>query len=536
MRISMRAALRLALAAFVGLAGSASLATQARAAGGPENSLPGTTLFFAKVNDSAALRDAFTKTSFGQLLADPAMKPFASDFLEKMDEASKALKGKLGLTVNELLTLPQGAASIAIIAKGEGKIPVAVVIHADAGKNADKMTELMTKITAMTDKDKVSTEMFNSLTLTTLKTGKDDAPPLIWTKNGTVFHIASDAAVLKDVISHADGRDDSLAKSENFMKVTKKLGEGQAYWFIDMNMVVKLAVKVASASNPGQNPEPILQILGINGLKAAGGTLAFNSPQYDTVSKIFIYAPGPVQGVLKMFAMPKVNLRPEPWVPSTVSSYQTMSWDLDALFAAVNDLANMFNPGMLDVVQQQLVGSNGGEPLNFQKDIFGPLGDRITMITDFKKPIKEDSQRLLVGIALEDAKKFQATLGKIIAIANGTPKTREFQGTTIYDFAIPQMPNQAPNSPLASGTVSLAIAKDTLFVATEPSLLEAVLRGGKSGSTESARPSVIGAASSSLPAWRKPTPSAGSPRKPRPAPSPSTLRPPASSSTPSAPT
>ncbi len=41
------------------------------------------------------------------------------------------------------------------------------------------------------------------------------------------------------------------------------------------------------------------------------------------------------------------------------------------------------------------------------------------------------------------------------------------------------MPNQAPNNPL-KGTISLAIAKDTLFVANEPGLLELVLRGGGS--------------------------------------------------------
>ena len=38
-------------------------------------------------------------------------------------------------------------------------------------------------------------------------------------------------------------------------------------------------------------------------------------------------------------------------------------------------------------------------PLDLQKDIFGPLGDRLTLISDFKKPVKEDSQRLLLAVA-----------------------------------------------------------------------------------------------------------------------------------------
>ncbi len=223
----------------------------------------------------------------------------------------------------------------------------------------------------------------------------------------------------------------------------------------------------------------MLQILGINGLKAAGGTLAFNAGAFDSLTKTFILAPGPVQGVLKIFSMPKANLRPEAWVPASVASYSSISWDLDAAYTAINDLANTFQPGALNMVEQQLAGPNGGEPFSFQKDFFGPLGDRITFITDFKKPIKEDSQRMLLGIALEDAKKFQATLNKLIALTNASPEKREFLGTTIYDFKIPEMPNQPPNNPF-KGTISLAIAKDTLFLANEPGLLELVLRGGGS--------------------------------------------------------
>jgi hypothetical protein len=486
MRTPIRAVLRLALAACVGLAGTSITASQSRAAAVPENSLPNTTVFFAKVDDCAAFRDAFAKTSFGQMLSDPAMKDLKDDFKEKLADASKQLKEKVGVTINELLTLPQGPVAVAIVAKSDVKMPVALVIHADAGKNAEKMTEVLSKATKLAetqakDNAKVSTETFKGLTLHIISSGKENDPPLVWTNSGSIFHITSDLDVLKDLISHADGRDDSLAKSESFRKVTKKLGTGgQALWFIDIAQIVKVGVKAAAAGgNAGaQNPEAMLQILGLNNLKAAGGTLSLHSGNFDGVSKTFVLAPGPAQGLLKLFTMPKANLRPEPWVPATVSTYQTISWDLDGAYTAINDLANTFQPGVLNVFEQQLVGPNGGEPLSFQKDIFGPLGDRITIISDFKKPIKEDSQRMLIGVALEDAKKFQATLNKLIALANGSPKKREFQGTTIYDFAIPELPNQAPNSPLKGGTVSLAISKDTLFVSTEPGLLELVLRGG----------------------------------------------------------
>lgn len=487
MRTPLRAAFRLALTGCLGLAAVSAPASSGRAAD-PEKTLPDSTLLFVKVKNVAELRESFKQTGFGQLLADPAMKPLKEDSAARLAESSKDLKAKLGVTLNELLMLPQGAATLAVVSsKADPKIPVALLISADAGSNAEKMALVMDKSTAQAKEAnaKVGTESFKGMTLHIIQPPKDGdkpAPPLIWTNAGTVFHIGTDLDALKDVLSHADGRSDSLASVDSFVKSKAKLGDSPVSWFLDINKAVKLTVKTLQAGQAGQNLEAMLQILGVNGLKAASGTFGFNAGAYDSVSKVYFLAPSPTLGVLKLFSMPPITLRPEPWVPGNVSTYYTLSWDLDGAFNALNDLVNQFQPGMLQVLQQQLlVGPNGGEPIDLQKDIFGPLGNRLTVVTDFKKPINEDSQRFLFGIAITDVKKFQASLNKIVEIAGGAPAKRDFQGTTIYDFKLPEMPAGAgENGPLKNGTVSLAIAKDTLFLASEPALLESVLRGGAS--------------------------------------------------------
>jgi hypothetical protein len=492
MRTPLRAAFRLALTGCLGLAAVSALATSGHAAD-PEKTLPDSTLFFFKVKNVAELRESFKQTSFGQLLADPALKPLEDDAAGKVEHASKEVKAKLGVTIGELLSLPQGTATAAIVAKADAKIPVALLISADAGKNAAKMTEVMTKSTeqAKQANSKVGTESFKGLTLHIIQPPKDGDkpnPPLVWTNAGTVFHIATDLDALKDVISHADGRSDSLASVDAFAKSRTKLGDSPVSWFLDINKAIKLMVKIGQAAQGGggQNLEAILQITGVNGLKAAAGTFAFNSGSFDSLSKVYFLAPAPSQGILKMFMMPPTNLRPESWVPANIASYSTLSWDLDGAYNGLNDLVNQFQPGMLQVLQQQLVGPNGGEPLDLQKDIFGPLGNRLTVVSDFKKPITEDSQRFLLGIAVTDTKKFQASLNKIIEIAGGAPAKRDFLGTTIYDFKLPEMPKgAADNNPLKNGTATLALAKDTLFIASDPALLESVLRGGGSSLADS---------------------------------------------------
>ncbi len=116
---------------------------------------------------------------------------------------------------------------------------------------------------------------------------------------------------------------------------------------------------------------------------------------------------------------------------------------------------------MINVFEQGLVGPQGGQPLSFKNDLFGPLGDRVTIISDFKKPIKDDSQRVLLAIALEDSKAFQNTLTRVFELAQAAPQKREFQGTTIYDFPINlPNPNGGPNVQGFKGPISLAVAKE----------------------------------------------------------------------------
>jgi hypothetical protein len=492
----MRAALRLALTGWLGLAGLSLVAAQGRAAAPPEKVAPDSAVFFVKVNNAAALREAFRQSQFGQLWSDSALKPFREDLASRLDENSKGMKEKVGVSLRELIELPQGALSFTVLPKDEGDHPAAVVITADAGFNADKLGDVLSKAAKAGEDDgaKVSTEEFKGQQITVVqppkpkeeKEGEVPPPPIVFTRKDAQFTIGTDLASVKDFIANAEGRaEGALAGSETFGSALKNLDSGgQILWYADVPKILALIAKAGARGKNAANVEQfkaITQVLGIGGMKAAAGSVTLNTGPFDSVTKTFVFAPAPLQGVLKLLVLPRVNLKPEPWVPANVATYQSWSWDLDAAYTAINDLANMFQPGVLNVLEQQLVGPNGGEPISFKKDVFDPLGDRITVISDFKKPITEESQRMLLGVALEDASVFQGTLAKLIAVVGGAPKKREFQGTTIYDFDAPEIPNAnaAGNSPI-KGPISVAIAKNTLFVSTEPTLLEQVLRDGPS--------------------------------------------------------
>jgi hypothetical protein len=511
MRIPLRAARRLAVTGWFALAGLSLVAAQGRAATPPEKILPDSTIAFVKINNAAAIRQAFLQSQYGQLWNDSAVKLWKDDILERVDAASKTLKEKIGVTYQELFELPQGPTAIAFLKHENPQIPIVLLVIADAGKNAATMTEVMTKATKQGELNgaKISTESFRGLTVHVIQPPKEKAdpgakekdkaradlpePPIVWTNQGSTFYLGSDVAAVKDLIAHEQGRPDSLASTDSYAQAARKLSsDAQLSWYVELPRFLKLMAQSGAAADPNANNpnqaqqnEAIIQVTGLNGLKAATGSFTLNVGNYDSLTKTHILMPGPQQGVLKVFRLPKVTLQPEPWVPASVASYQTISWDLDQAFVALNDLANLFQPGVLQVLEQQMVGPNGGEPLKFKQDIFDPLGDRVTIVSDFKKPVTEDSERMLLAVALEDPKAIQNTLNKLISLTGGQPRKREFQGTTIYDFDVPDMPNPNGAAPAAGdpnlkprGPVSVAIAKETLFLSSDPTLLEQVLRGG----------------------------------------------------------
>jgi hypothetical protein len=466
------------------LIGGLALAITARADLPGENALPASTLAIVKVKHAAELRKALSESQFGQMIADPAMQPLKDDIKARLEETNGQLKQSIGVTLEELLETPQGPAWLAVIRR-EGETPINVLIAADAGSNSDRMLQIMTKGTegiGKRDGTKISTESFKDSTLHIAQppTDKEPAPPLVWTNLGSTFLIGVGLEAVKEVLANTDGREDSLGKSESYAAVKEAVdADANLLWYVDLGQVIKAGMQnVAEQGGDPAQADAMLGLLGANQLKAIGGSVRFGEGDFDLLAKTFIYAPTPSQGVFKVFQMPMVSMQPESWVPATVSSYQTISWDLDAAYSGLNELADQFLPGALENIERGMQGP-GGETVRFQQDLFGPLGNRVSIIGDFKKPITEESQRSLVAIALSDAKAFQTTLNKLIAITGANPKKRDFQGTTIYDFEMPEIPAQ-PGAPQVDfkGPISVAIAKDSLFITTDTELLEQVLRPG----------------------------------------------------------
>ncbi len=449
--------------------------------------LPESTVFLISADSASEIRDAIGRSQIGQMLADPALEELKGEISDRLDEANTQVEEALGASLTEVLATPQGPTWLAMTLQPDEEIPVGVLLVADAGAKAEQMESIMTGLTKLAVEEGATeqTETFMGMTLHVL-TPEEDQPSVVWASNQRIYYIGLGVDAMKELVANASGREDSLATTPAFQAVMDELGSGSALtWYLNSGQLIDLLANVAAEQlgDPGQ-AEMFMEVLGLNQLRAIGGTVDVATDDYDTIAKTFVYTPGRPTGLLRVFELPAIPTVPEPWVPAEVTNYQTLSWDLDAAFVAIRDLANTFLPDFFDVLEQSMVGPNN-ETLSIQDDIFGPLGDRITIIADFNakdvEELTQEDQRSLVGIALDDATTLRSTLSTLFAMAGAKPAERDFRGITIYELAIPELPagQNAPQMEFPE-SFNLAVTDQTLFISTEVTLLERVLRGGDS--------------------------------------------------------
>src|SRR5690606_33044853 len=89
--------------------------------------------------------------------------------------------------------------------------------------------------------------------------------------------------------------------------------------------------------------------------------------------------------VFNLFNMPAKPTKPQNWVPPTVASYSTFHWDLDLFYNTLSGIIDGFLPGAMQ--QAEIMVSSFPTPDNpfitsIKGDIIGPLGNRISTVTD----------------------------------------------------------------------------------------------------------------------------------------------------------
>jgi hypothetical protein len=479
----------LCLAAFALLSAGASDAW-AEASRPSETLLPDTTQGFFAISNVDVLTKHWEKTQLGRLMADPVMKPFAKDIRHQFEDRWSSIHDRLGLTLDDMRSVPGGEVAIGLIAPAPGKSALAIVI--DVHGKVPQAKELLEKATqnqlrrgAKRSEVKVAgcpdpvvqfdlpeLEEEKEADRSTLQ-GSDDADngekkagdkenekparQAFYCLTGNLLVVTDNLEITKGILGRAlADRKDSLANHKSFQVVAERCRKDygnatpQMRWFIHPLGYAE-AARVATPDAKRRKGKSILEVMRNQGLGAVlgiGGFVDFSSEGYELVHRTAIYAPPPYKKSMKMAVLPNgTDYAPEPWVPGDVATYTTFYFDILNGFDNFGPLFDEFVGQGEEGVWLETIGSLEKDPngpqISLRKDLFAHLGRRISILTDYRLPITTTSERLLFAIEVKDenaAKAVAKTLDRFFK-GDKTAARREENGHVIWEIVGDQSPS-----------------------------------------------------------------------------------------------
>ncbi len=502
-----------------------------------ETILPATTRAWLSVLDPAGLQASFDRTQYGQLLKDPAMKPFMESFRAQLRTAGKQRLSKLGLTLEDLEKVPGGEVCMAAIEPTPGTL--ATILLVDTTGHEAETKSLIETITQRLIEQKATKVAGPGDTagMTTFQLPAEMDGNAVRQRQ-VAFAVMPAALVVGDnpaVVTQVattlkQGRKDNLASLKAFQVVASRCGRevpaGAApiRWFVDPLGYAK----VYQAANPprekrkGPDYVAILGRQGFDAVKGAGGVVLFDDGVHEARHHTMIYAP-PLAGrqpfaadrfdlAARMLSFPNSDrIDPPQWVPREVSSWVAMQLDLANAFNSAESLVDdiVGEKGVFDDVIASLKEDPDGPQIDVEKDLVACLGKRVSVISDYQSPIDTDSERLVIAIEATDPDKVAATVAKSMATDPDMQKI-ESNGHVIWEMidrsmAIPKLEIETPGGAVAHADheddahrrraklrereekllphSAVTVAHGHLLIASHRDFLERVL--AKSGSVES---------------------------------------------------
>ncbi len=300
--------------------------------------LPQNTVAVFSIADTPDLARRYKNTSAGRMSQDPQLKPLIGQLYGAIIEATAELEEQIGLSLTELLEIPQGEITVALVAPEEA--PLAVVVLLDTGNQLSNARKLIDRLTAMLDQSK-AIKLEETIAGTKISVydgvGPENRQVAYFEKDATIV-LGTDLGVLKGILAAWDGgNEDPLAENRSFAAVMQRCRgprnePPQVIWYADP---IELIRTIGSENTGVRVAVAMFPALGLDGLTAAGGSLTMDTEQFESVMHAHLLLENPRSGVLKMIALESGDVTPEPWVPADVATYMTVHWDVQKTYISL---------------------------------------------------------------------------------------------------------------------------------------------------------------------------------------------------------
>ena len=454
-----------------------------------EQALPEDCIVFVNVANIAELKADAGRTRAMQLYQDPAMRPFVDPILKEVDRLVDRLHQEAGINVRELASLPTGQFAAGLrLHPANPDDPPYLFLLLDVSTNAPRVQSLLDQFSDRLESQQgMSKRKEGEFTVLSKKQAKP-RQQLCYTLKGGILAVGNDPESLGAVVSALEGgRRNALAGNGRFQAFREQAGgPGDIEIFVDISKIITVAVDKA----PPQAAMGVT-LLGLNAFQSAGISVSLVKGEYESMAQAALLTRGQ-STLLNLLNMPSQALKPESWVPQDIASYASFTWDLDLFYDTLSGIVNGINPNLMEQIDRQLAQFPPDNPLitGIKSDVIGPLGNRLSVLTDLSESRGMPVSRVLLAWQLDNADKLRGTIDRLIGLAGGALplQTKTVKGHTVYTFPLGELlATQAPDQdmPIPVGNVGLAVSKSHLLLATHVELLDKALNSSGSGLAES---------------------------------------------------
>jgi hypothetical protein len=450
--------------------------------------LPKETLAYIRIEDVNELRESFRDSGIGRMFNDENLKPLVGDAYLAAEELFAEASQFLGVSLDELLSIPQGEVAFAVVpmgdepeAKADGpkddspeairariearrnRQPVGFVGLIDTAANAGYMRSII---------DRLEQQAGNSQVKRTVKTvsgtdvtsyqnpGQPNSPTVSLAERDNVFMIGVGSELVDDMLRRWDGdsKQETLAQNTDFGNVMShcvgaEATRPQITFYADPYHLVERLVK-ANGGVAGV-VWPILESLQIDKIQGIGGsTFSGGENEFEGIIHLHMLLESPRDGMFAVIRPGEGSTQPESWVPDDVVSYTTLHWDLLKTYEGVGRIIARFQSAD---AMERLVEEPFKErtDIDLRKDVLEQLTGRISIVRWNEPPMRINSSTQVWAVETKDIGKAEVTMEKLATTFNNALKKELYSGTTLYVAGGPENGNLPQNFRRPTPTVAI---------------------------------------------------------------------------------
>ena len=424
--------------------------------------LPKTTVGFVSATNSVRLTQQWNKTQLGKLMADPVMKPFAEDFRAQMQAQWSALADRLGIHLDDLRGVSTGETSLALLEPQPGTAATSLLL--DVTGNLDKAKALLAKargsLTAGGAQETIqkihgipvyvfAVPLPQNQQAATAPGGAAAAAATgqtVYFLTDNLFGACDDLAVVRDILVRlVNGNPSgSLSQVEAYQKVMKRCAADDPdhvpgiRWYV-YPMGYAEATRAATPPDKQRKGKTIIEIMrhqGYTAFRGVGGHVDVAADGYQILHRTAVFAPPPYTESMKMFVFPNgKDFTPQAWVGRDVAAYFTVYVDIRNAFKNFGPLYDEIigEQGVWKQTLEGMISDPSGPQVDLSKELIANLGQRVTMVTDYKLPITTTSERLLWAIETKNAAAVAKAIEKCVK-NDPTIKKRTIAGHVVWEI------------------------------------------------------------------------------------------------------